>query len=487
MRLLTVALLCIAMSSIARAGVGPEATQKLYERVTPSLVAAKFTWESEMGRREFAGTGVVVREDGLVMCQIGLLDPRIFPDEQLKDFKIVVPDPTGGDPDELDARLLGRDERYNVAFLQPKDPDKADAKDSKDAKDAKDSDKSTPAHKWVPIKFEDVAVKVGEPILSVGMLPEMAAYKSYVMETAVSVTLRGEQPQVLVQGGGLTSIGAPVFNAEGKAIGVVVSQAGQTPLLNDKDPRLALNAINNPPRFFLPARDFLPALSDLPTEGKPVAMPWLGLPQLTGLNKDVSEVFGLKNQPAIQIGEVIPDAPAQKAGLKRGDIIVKIDGQPLERGDEPDELPQIFRRQMTRMKVGQTIKFGVLRAKGEPLQEISVTMGESPKRANTAKRWYAEDLGFSAREVVFTDTYVRRLKADARGVIVSFVRPQSAAQSAGLQMEDLITELNRTPVDNLEAFQKSYEEFRKNKPKEAVVMVVLREGNTQTIRIEPPQ
>src|SRR3954471_962069 len=167
MRLLILGLLAtLALPSLARAGVGPEATQKLYERVTPSLVVVKFTWESEMGRREFAGTGVVMREDGVVMCQLGLIDPRIFPDEQLKDFKIVVPDPTGGDADELDARLLGRDERYSVAFLQPKDPEKADAKDSKDAKDA---DKGTAAHKWVPIKFEDVAVKVGEPILSVGM------------------------------------------------------------------------------------------------------------------------------------------------------------------------------------------------------------------------------------------------------------------------------------------------------------------------------
>jgi S1-C subfamily serine protease len=139
------------------------------------------------------------------------------------------------------------------------------------------------------------------------------------------------------------------------------------------------------------------------------------------------------------------------------------------------------------MKVGQKIRFGVLRKKGEPLEEISVTTEEMPKRANTAKRWYAEDLGFSAREVVFTDTYVRRLPRDAKGVIVAMLRPQSAAQSGGLKMNDLITELNREPVENVESFKKSYESFRKSKPKEAVVMVVLREGNTQTIRIEPPQ
>ena len=48
---------------------------------------------------------------------------------------------------------------------------------------------------------------------------------------------------------------------------------------------------------------------------------------------------------------------------------MKVNGEPLERGDEPEELPGIFRRHMSRKKVGETIKLGVLRAKGEPLQE----------------------------------------------------------------------------------------------------------------------
>ena len=458
---------CVLLSPGAAPGgaVGPDVAQKLYDRVTPSLVAVKYTWESELGRRELSGAGTVVRDDGLVVCQLAVLDMRI-PDDQLKDFKIIVPDPAGGDPAELDARLHGRDERYNVAFLQPKEP-------------------SADGRKWQPVTFEDVPVRVGETVMSVGLLPEMAAYKTYFAESAVSVTLRGETPQVLVQGGGLTGVGSPVFNAEGKAIGMVNMQPGTTPFLND--PGTAMVAIQNPPKFFLPARDFLPALAAPPKEGEPIVMPWIGVPQLTGLNKDVSEVFGLTNQPAIQVGEVIPKTPAAEAGLKRGDIIVKLNGEPLERGDEPEELPQIFRRQMMRMKVGDTIKLGVVRGRGEPVQEIVITTAEAPKRQNTARRWFAEDLGFSSREMVFADTYVRRLQPDAKGVIVAMIRPQSAAESADLKVNDLITELNREPVADLDGFRKAYEQFRKDKPKEAVVMVVLREGNTQTIRIEPPQ
>src|SRR5204863_7761509 len=51
----------------ARADVGPDEAGKLYERVSPSLVVVKYTWEGEMGRREMAGTGIVVGKDGLIM------------------------------------------------------------------------------------------------------------------------------------------------------------------------------------------------------------------------------------------------------------------------------------------------------------------------------------------------------------------------------------------------------------------------------------
>ena len=128
--------------------------------------------------------------------------------------------------------------------------------------------------------------------------------------------------------------------------------------------------------------------------------------------------------------------PGAKGGLKQGDIIVKVNGKPLERGDEPDEVPQILRRQVMRMKVGDAVTFSVLRERGKPTEDVKVTLEEMPKRPNSAKRWFAEDLGFSSREMVFMDTYSRRLEPDAKGVVVELIRPQSAAQTGGLQRND---------------------------------------------------
>ena len=172
-----------------------------------------------------------------------------------------------------------------------------------------------PQH-WKPIKFDDVKVQVGDRIVSVGMLPQAAAYKTYLMESQVAAQLRGDVPQVLVQGGGMTGMGSPVFNLEGKAIGVVSFSPGQSILLNRSEE--ALGAIVNPGKFYVPCSDFLLSLKDPPTPEKPIKLPWTGLAQMTGLTKDVAEALDLKNQPAIQIGEVVPNTAADKAGLKSG-------------------------------------------------------------------------------------------------------------------------------------------------------------------------
>jgi serine protease Do len=379
----------------------------------------------------------------------------------MKDFKIIIPKQTE-DNEEIEAVFQGRDERANVAFVRPKEP-----------------------RKFEPVKFVDKPIGIGDRVMSLGMLPEGAGFRTYLTQAAVAATLRGETPQILVSSGGLGSLGAPVFNAAGEAIGYVNIQPGTTPFLNDT--QNALDSVIQPPKFFVPAKDFLQSLEDAPVAGQPLKLPWMGIPQLNGLKEDVAEFFGLKNQPAVEVGDIIPNTPAAKAGLQQGWIIVKVNGQPLERGDRPEELPMILRKKILRMKVGDKVTLSVLTAKDQPLKDVEVTLEEQPERPNTADRYWAEDLGFSVREIVFFDLYVRKLPQETKGVIVGLIRPQAAAQNAGLQMNDLITEMNREPVTDVKQFQEAYEKFREASPNEAVVLVVIRDARTETVRIEPPR
>ena len=144
------------------------------------------------------------------------LVPLQIPDVQMKEFKILIPR-EDGEPQELEAVFQGRDQRTNMVFLKTKEQ-----------------------QHWKLLPFEDKDVKIGEPVYSIGMLPKDANYKTYFVEGQVSATLRGDTPQVVVMGGGLAAVGSPVFDGDGKAIGIVAPSATQSPLLNDQNPRIHL-------------------------------------------------------------------------------------------------------------------------------------------------------------------------------------------------------------------------------------------------------
>jgi len=345
---------------------------------------------------------------------------------------------------------------------------------------------------WKPIAFEDLSPRAGEALVSVGMLPKEAGYTRFVMQAHVAARLRGEVPAYLVSGG-LASVGAVVFNPEGKAIGYVSAQQGQQPYLHvsSPDPRQQITTwavTANRPVVFIPASEVLLSLSRPPTPDKPLTLPWVGLPGLTGLEKEVAEAFGLKDQPAMEIGDIVPGSPAEKAGLQVGWKIVRLNGQPLERGDAPEELPLIFARNLRRFDIGSDVTLSVLTDKDQPLKDVKVTLAERPKRQNEMRRYWAEDLGFSTRDLVFDDTYVRKQAADLKGVIVSLTKREGSAAAAGLVVEDVITSINGKPVERLDQFEDEYKSLRKSKPREPIVFVVLKpDGSTKTIKIEPPQ
>src|SRR4051812_9194142 len=96
-----------------------------------------------------------------------------------------------------------------------------------------------------------------------------------------------------------------------------------------------------------------------------------------------------------QAGDAVKGTPAGTAGLKPGNIIVSLSGQPPERGDEPDEAAMILMKDIRRMKVGSELTLGVITEPNKPAKEMKVTLAVRPKQENRAKRFYAEDLGFT--------------------------------------------------------------------------------------------
>ncbi len=452
----------LSLSSAVAAAQDAKTIRAMYDLAKPSLVAVKYTWTNELGSQELSAAGVIVSDDGLVIMPIGIVTPALVPDDQMQKFKIVVPSETG-DETEIDATLQGRDERSSLAFVRADSP-----------------------QKWKSIKFVDATPQIGDPLYSVGILPKGAGYKALVTTAFMSTRLRGPVPQILV-GGQLAGVGAIVLDAKGRAIGYVHARSLGEVLLDNPENPDDLPTLSNAPRLFIPAGDFLSAIRQPPSPDKPIVIPWIGC-EMKGLEKEDAEYFGLENVPAVQIGDVVPDSPAAKAGLNRLDVITQIDGKAIERGDLPVELPEIVTRKIQRMEVGDKVTFSVIRAKGDVPKQIVVTLEARPKEPHQAKRFYAKDLGFVAREVTFVDTYRRKMGATTGGVVVALLRPQAAAQAARLGPNDLIIQMNGQPVVNLDEFKKDYLEFRKTRPNDPLVLEVMQvDGKQRTINIEPPQ
>ena len=452
----------------------PETEGGLYERIVPSLVAVQWTWTYEYGRMDFVAAGVVVRDDGLIAIPMQAADPGV-PDVQMGDFKIIIPSREQHDEQEMEAVFQGRDERGDLAFVKPKE---------------------TSGRKWTPVKFEDVPVNIGDRVSSVGMLVKSSGYRPFLSGGIVGGTLRGELPTFVVTSGRLAAVGAPVFNDRGQAIGFVNAQPRTMHLLHAtggrdaeffNNPLAALSILQFRPRLFVPAREFLMCINDPPTPEKQLEYPWVGA-ALTGVDKDLAEAFGLQDQAAIEVSDIVPNSPCDKAGLKTGMKIVKFDGQPLERGDTPGDISRRLTRRVQRLKPGTVVTLTVMSEKDKPPVELKMTLEKRPVRQNELPRYWAEDLGFSVRDITFHDTYTRKQPPDLKGVLVALIRPQSPAASARLENEQIIQSVNGVPVVNREQFRTEYEKLRAAKPKDAVVFVVLtQDGQTQTIRVEPPQ
>ncbi|MFT3788597.1 MAG: PDZ domain-containing protein [Tepidisphaeraceae bacterium] len=464
-------------ASIASTTVSPA---DIVARASKSLVTVQYTWDNEMGKRELSGVGVIVRADGLVALPMGLI-PLGIPDVQLTQFKVILPRQSEVDePKELDAEFIARDERCDLAYVKVK------------------PDASSP-RTFTPIEFGTSDITIGDDLVSVGLLSKQAGYTPYARMATVATKLRGIPPTVMTSGG-LAGLGATVFNARtGKLVGLVLDASSQNLLAaagrnagggrgnGDQESAAEIAQLMLAPIFFVPIDDFLVSLSDPPDASSPRKRAWLGVSEMKGLEEDVAAFYGVKDKPAIQVADVIKGFPAEQGGLRSGDIILTVNGHPLQRGDLPEELPMILQRQLLRMNVGDKVTFGVIRKAGETPRDVVVTLGERPQLANVAPRQFFEDLGYSVRDLVFDDRYARKLDPEYKGVAVAFVKPQSSAAAGQLQRGDIITKLNQTAIENVAQFKTAYEDFRKKSPKEAVVLEVFRGTGTEIVRVQPPQ
>ncbi len=157
--------------------------------------------------------------------------------------------------------------------------------------------------------------------------------------------------------------------------------------------------------------------------------------------------FGLKERRGALVGSVTTGGPADKGGIKPGDVIIEFNGQPIQRRDQLVSM-------VAAAKPGSAVPIKVLRDKQERALSVTIDELDLENEAGLATRRdpdspdVEETTGFGMELSALTADMARRLRVppDTEGVLISNVEVGSAGQRAGIGRGDIILEVNRTAV-----------------------------------------
>ena len=244
--------------------------------------------------------------------------------------------------------------------------------------------------------------------------------------------------------------GGPLLNRAGEAVGInsaIYSQSGGSIGIG----------------FAIPvkmAKDLLPQLK----KGK-VTRGWLGV-VVQKITPDLKEKLKLKDEKGALVADVSGGGPADKAGVKRGDVIVTFDGKEIR---DTSDLPYA----VASTPVGKSVTVEVIR-KGQK-KGIQVKIGElkdqkEPQEAAESK----PSLGMTVEEIT-PDLAKNFGLSETSGVIVTQVAEGSPAQEAGVRPGDVVLEMDQEPVKDVASLEKKAAEYKKG---DTALLLVKRRSAT---------
>ncbi|WP_417552611.1 DegQ family serine endoprotease [Marinomonas fungiae] len=365
-------------------------------------------------QRSSLGSGFIISHDGYVLTNNHVIDGADVIHVRLNDRR------------EYEAKLVGTDARTDLALLKIEADDLPIVKmgDSDDLK----------AGQWVlaigsPFGF-DYTVTAGI-VSAIGRNLPSDNYVPFI------------QTDVAINPG---NSGGPLFNLDGEVVGInsqIYTRSG------------GFMGVS----FAIPSNVAMSVVDQLKKDGK-VSRAWLGV-LIQDVNRDLAESFDLDRPHGALVSRVMPDSPAEKAGLQAGDIIMAFNGKSIEHSSE---LPYL----VGQLQVDEDAKAQVFRDGKE--RTITITLTKRPDDVNPAQQQADESrLGMIVAPV--PENMADRLGVD-NGVMVQQVIGGAAARN-GLQQGDVITMLNGETIKDVNEFNRIAQTLPSNR---SVPMRVIRDG-----------
>ena len=228
--------------------------------------------------------------------------------------------------------------------------------------------------------------------------------------------------------------------------------------------------------FAIPVSMAKPVMDQILTHGK-VVRGYLGI-HIQEVTPELARAFGLKQGGGVLVGDVAPNTPEANAGLKKGDVILQLNGETV---DAPNQL-QV---QIAQFAPGTNVKLQIWRNGGT--QDVSLKLAELDEHDD--KQVSADATGATLLEGIqvqdLTSDIAQQLSlpAGTRGVVVSSVDPSSPAAASGLSQGDVIQEVNHKSITNTS----DYQQAMAGANKQPVLLLVNNRGVTRYVVVEPQQ
>jgi serine protease Do len=398
------------------------------------------------------GSGFIISPDGYIVTNNHVVAPAAA-NAVVEQITVILADRT-----EYEAEVVGRDIVSDIAVL-----------------------KIDPTRRLPFVRFGDsTRVRVGDWVVAIGNPFALGGTVTAGIVSALHRNIRaGNYDRFIQTDASINSgnSGGPMFDLNGNVIGVA------TALISPTGGNVGIG-------FAIPAEQVAPVVEAL-RRGQRVQRGYIGV-GLQDIDEGVAAALDIERNRGELIRTVTPGGPADRAGVRQGDVVVSVAGEPVT----PD---QTLAYLVSRQPIGSRIPLEIIRDGRRLTVNVAIAVrpteeelaringlepspppvaegGKEEEPQSTGQRATQSSLGLSVQAL--TPELARQLRlsgANVRGVVVGAVDPNSDAGQKGIQAGDVILSINRTVTPTPEAAAAALEAARR--ARRNTVLLLVRRGN----------
>lgn len=379
-------------------------------------------------KQQSLGSGFIINKDGYIITNNHVVD-------HADEIKVKL-----SDGREYKAKVIGRDKKTDLALI-----------------------KISSIFKDLPVLElgDSDKMRVGDWVLAVG---NPFGLEQTVTQGIISATGRvigsGPYDNFLQTDAPINpgNSGGPLVNLKGEVIGI----------------NSAIIPNGQGIGFAIPSSMAKSIVAQLKEHGK-VVRGWIGVTIQT-VTPDLAKSFGMTEPRGALVSDVAPGGPADKGGVKQGDIIVSFDGNNIKDSSSLSRIVAVT-------PVGKDVDVNIIRNGKEMTVKIKIEeMTESRLASQQGEESQAPVQSFGMKVAAITSQLQQQLGIkDKSGVLVISVDQGSIADAAGVQKGDVIKEVNRKPVKNLAEYNSAVAGMAKGQP---LLLLLKRNGQTFFVTME---